>query len=258
MNNEMINYDSDRLNSFSGKANRMSAILSSTSKPQGALANGKLVGDGIKKLSQNVEKLSQKFSNISNIVSRQNDNFFSAEAALTSEIDEMEIPMNFELSNFRIQAQSSVDIEDVNKGKNINSNNENREEKLDDYNKSEDIDLNNINNNNPTESQEYSDAYNFTQKEMQNINNRDISEQQDYNDEYSNEKQVVRDISNSNGENVEYKDNYNLDRINIDTLANNTSVINNKYNDENQNIDEISNNNVTIKLENLDDYIQKE
>jgi hypothetical protein len=59
MNNELINYDSDRLNLFSGKASKMSAMLSSTSKPQGALANGRLIGEGLNKLSRNVEKLSQ-------------------------------------------------------------------------------------------------------------------------------------------------------------------------------------------------------
>ena len=281
-----LNYDQEHMEALAREAREMSLLLKSKTPPTDNMTNGQLVGQGVQKLNQNVERLSDRMVNVSNMVQRQSDSFFTAEANLTSEAESIPIPMNFELSNYGVQDEGNVDVAAVDKGNEINSDDIIEEQNAEEYVESRELDLGDINNQNgdkqqemtdmydqldeqelgditkssETEEEVYEDAYNHEMENLENINQERGSELQEYNEnELISEEQQLQDINQERGAELqEYSENELIPEEQTIQNINNGTTEQQELNDINEvskkKIENVSTNGESVRQELSDNY----
>ena len=256
MNGE-INYDSDKLEAFINDARQMAAVLAEK-RAQGALANGTLLGSGIKSLDKNISKMSEKVNSVSQIVSRQSDSFFTAEHSLATEAENIEIPHNFELNNYGVQDTSEIAVSDVNKGRDINEDNNTNEQVYSEYETAKSDDLGDISNDNANEEQAMTDSYGKEDESLGDISNDNANNEQVLDDSHREEYIAVDNINNETETTLqELNDEHANDKENLEDV--NVGVVTapaeaKEIEEDRKNIDNINNGEETTLQEIKDEH----
>ena len=255
MNNGLKSFDSDLMNSIALKSRQMSNSLSNTKSRGGQLLSGSLLGGGISKLDNAMQKASQNIGNISNIISSQTDAIFTAEATMTSEAESISIPNNFNISDFNPINQNHEGTSESDKGKGVNTEGGIDQEKFKDFVKATELRLDDITKER-TQEQEMEDKYSEKEELLKNIN-EDQTQEQTYEDAYSEEEEQLKNINEDETQKQEYEDNYSgnegqLENINEDETQ--KKDFEDNYVESDKTLEEL-NQNVTEQQEYKDDAL---
>ena len=209
MERGLIFIDDSTVDEISSKFNRTRVDLSDSSNSanrafSGIMGTG-LMGNSVRKISQQMEKLSSGISDVDNMVKSHRDNMFSTENALADRGESIIVPTDFDVydsANSHEQEELSLHKKDglsVNAGEKTTDSqemefedlieyNENLKKVLNDYElehgrlpsyKDRHIDLGNINNNTDTEKVDIDESTIVEKKDLNNIEKESTTEKQE-------------------------------------------------------------------------------
>ena len=253
-------FDSDIMDSISGDSRRIASSLSNTKNPGGSLATGNLLGGGLSKLDNAIQKISRKMEGMSDVVRKNNELIFTEEKKLTNEIESIVIPNDFDVSNFNPINQNHESGEKSNQGKEIKTDAVINQEKLKDYINAAETKLVNINLETDTELQNYDDSSRIKEENMKNISNEMGTEVQDYDSNSSIDNEKLKNINQSNGTKLQQlDDSTSIDAQSLSNIENGDTTeqkFEDNYNKINNlnNMNSLNTSNMTNNIEYDDEY----